>query len=71
MLVMDKERTKFKCTNEMRYYSEWFPSPVQGCSDRVKKCLICREYVDARRSVGGKECLVCSEVRNIRLLHIR
>ena len=26
----------------------------------MKKCLICREYVDDRREVG-KECLVCSE----------
>ena len=26
----------------------------------MKKCLLCREYVDDRREVG-KECLVCSE----------
>ena len=33
-----------------------------GCSDRVKKCLLCREYVDERREAGvGKECAVCSE----------
>ena len=37
-----------------------YPSVYEGCSERVKKCLLCREYVDDRREVG-KECLVCSE----------
>lgn len=29
------------------------------CGERVKKCLICKEYVDDRKKV--EDCLVCSE----------
>ena len=30
-----------------------------GCSDRVKKCLICKEYIDERKKL--EDCIVCSE----------
>jgi len=30
-----------------------------GCSPRVKKCLLCKEYVDDRTVIG--DCLVCSD----------
>ena len=30
-----------------------------GCSGRVKKCLLCKEYVDDRTIVG--DCLVCTD----------
>uniref|UniRef100_A0A0K2V134 RING-type domain-containing protein n=1 Tax=Lepeophtheirus salmonis TaxID=72036 RepID=A0A0K2V134_LEPSM len=30
-----------------------------GCSDKVKKCLICKEYVDERRQID--DCVVCSD----------
>ena len=30
-----------------------------GCSERVKKCLICKEYVDDRKKI--EDCVVCSE----------
>jgi len=32
-----------------------------GCSPRVKKCLLCKEFVDDRRPVG--DCTVCSDGR--------
>jgi E3 ubiquitin-protein ligase mind-bomb len=31
------------------------------CSPRVKKCLLCKEYVDERRKL--EDCLVCSEAQ--------
>ena len=30
-----------------------------GCSPRVKKCLLCKEYVDDRTVLG--DCLVCTD----------
>ena len=30
-----------------------------GCSPRVKKCLLCKEFVDDRMTIG--DCLVCTE----------
>ncbi|CAB4060140.1 MIB [Lepeophtheirus salmonis] len=30
-----------------------------GCSDKVKKCFICKEYVDERRQID--DCVVCSD----------
>jgi len=30
-----------------------------GCSVRVKKCLICKEFVDDRRPIG--DCMVCAD----------
>jgi len=33
-----------------------------GCSDRVKKCLICKEYIDDQKKI--EDCVVCSDTKS-------
>ena len=36
-----------------------------GCSDRVKKCLICKEYVDERKKVTTVVCIKVHKIASV------